>query len=182
MVEYELKKQKKGQNKMKKLLFAAYSLDLGGIEKALIDLTEKLQEKGYDITVVLEKKQGIFLKELNPKINIIEYCPSINRNIIKRKIENLIKRIKFIFKYKNKFDFAACFATYSNAAAFVARNAAKNRCLWGHTDYLKLFDNDKEKVIEFFKEKKYRKFQNIIFVSKEGLESFIKRKGKSICM
>ena len=56
----------KGKNiKMKKLLFSAYSWDIGGIEKALITLTNKLQEKGYDITIVLEKKQGIFLNELN---------------------------------------------------------------------------------------------------------------------
>ena len=48
---------------MKKLLFGAYSLDIGGIEKALVILVNKLQEKGYDITLVLEKKQGIFLNE-----------------------------------------------------------------------------------------------------------------------
>ena len=63
---------------MKKLLFGAYSLDIGGIEKALVILVNKLQEKGYDITLVLEKKQGIFLNEIDPKIKIIEYAPSNN--------------------------------------------------------------------------------------------------------
>ena len=53
---------------MKKLLFAAYSLDVGGIEKALVNLVNVLQNRGYDITVVLEKKQGIFLNELNKNI------------------------------------------------------------------------------------------------------------------
>ena len=56
---------------MKKLLFGAYSLDLGGIEKALVILVNKLQEKGYDITLVLEKKQGIVLNEINPQIKSI---------------------------------------------------------------------------------------------------------------
>ncbi len=98
---------------MKKLLFSAYSLDIGGIEKALITLVNKLQEKGYEITIVLEKKQGIFLKELNKNIKIIEYRPSENKNKIKRKIINLFKRIKFIINNKNKYDFSACFATYS---------------------------------------------------------------------
>ena len=56
---------------MKKLLFGAYSLDIGGIEKALVILVNKLQEKGYDITLVLEKKQGIFLNEIDQKIKII---------------------------------------------------------------------------------------------------------------
>ena len=57
---------------MKKLLFAAYSLDVGGIEKALLTLANALVERGYDITLVLEKKQGIFLKELNKKINKVQ--------------------------------------------------------------------------------------------------------------
>lgn len=159
---------------MKKLLFAAYSLDIGGIETAIVTLVNRLQEKGYDITIVLEKKQGIFLQEINPNIHIIEYQPSNSKNILKRKIINVIKRIKFIVNYKNKFDFAASFATYSNSSSFVARIASKNNCLWGHADYLTLFDNKKEEVKKFFEEKKCHQFKNIIFVSKEGKESFLK--------
>jgi glycosyltransferase involved in cell wall biosynthesis len=168
-----INKKNKGRAKMKKLLFAAYSLDIGGIEKALVSLTNKLQEKGYDITIVLEKKQGIFLEELNSKINVIEYQPSESKNIFKRKVANLAKRINFILKYRNKFDFSACFATYSNVASFTARVASENSCLWGHANYLTLFNNQEEEVKKFFEEKKYNKFKHIIFVSKEGKESFI---------
>lgn len=159
---------------MKKLLFAAYSLDLGGIEKALVTLVNKLQEKEYEITIVLEKKQGIFLEELNKNIQIIEYRPSENKNKLKRKITNLFKRIKFIKEYKNKFDFSACFATYSNVAAFVARTASKNSALWGHADYTTLYQNNIKEVKQFFQEKKYQKFKHIIFVSQEGKNAFIK--------
>lgn len=159
---------------MKKLLFGAYSLDIGGIEKALVILVNKLQEKGYDITLVLEKRQGIFLNEINPKIKIIEYAPSNSKNKIQRKIINLIKRIKFTLKNKNKYDFSASFATYSLPASFVARTASKNCYLWGHADYLTLFDGNTEKMKEFFIERNYDKFKKIIFVSKEGKESFIK--------
>ena len=159
---------------MKKLLFAAYSLDLGGIEKALVTLVNKLQEKEYEITIVLEKKQGIFLEELNKNIQIIEYRPSENKNKLKRKITNLFKRIKFIREYKNKFDFSACFATYSNVAAFVARTASKNSALWGHADYTTLYQNNIKEVKQFFQEKKYQKFKHIIFVSQEGKNAFIK--------
>lgn len=158
---------------MKKLLFAAYSLDLGGIEKALVTLVNKLQEKEYEITIVLEKKQGIFLNEINPKINIIEYNPSENKNVIKRKIINLYKRIKFVLKYKNKFDFSACFATYSLPSSFVSRIASNNSYLWGHADYLSLFHNSKEKMKDFFQTRKYNKFKKVVFVSEEGKRSFI---------
>lgn len=159
---------------MKKLLFVAYSLDIGGIEKALITLTNQLQNIGYEVTIVLEKKQGIFLEELNPNIQVLEYRPSESKNVIKRKLTNLVKRIHFILRYQNKFDFSACFATYSNAASFVSRVASKNSCLWGHADYLTLFDQKEEAVKEFFKEKKYNQFKHIVFVSKEGKESFLK--------
>ena len=147
---------------MKKLLFAAYSLDVGGIEKALVNLVNVLQNRGYDITVVLEKKQGIFLNELNKK-----------KNLIVRKITNFIHRIQFIIKYKNKYDFSAAFATYSKPSIFVSKVASKNNTLWGHADYLTLFDNDRQKVKDFFKSIKVEQFKNIIFVSEEGKNSFL---------
>lgn len=158
---------------MKKILFSAHSLDIGGIETALVTLLNELQKKEYDITLVLEKKEGIFLKEINPKIKIIEYRPSQSKNIIKRKMVNLYNRIKFIINNKNKFDFSASFATYSNAGAFVARTASKNSCLWGHANYKTLFKNDIDEMKKFFKEKKYDKFKHIVFVSKEGRNTFI---------
>lgn len=158
----------------KKILFAAYSLDIGGIEKALVTLVNKLDEEGHKVTLVLEKKQGVFLKELSSNINVIEYRPSESKNIIIRKISNLLKRIKFSIKYKNKFDFSACFATYSIPASVISRIASKNTALWGHADYLTLFNKDKEKFKEFFNKRKYNKFKHIVFVSEEGKDSFTK--------
>ena len=158
---------------MKELLFAAYSLDIGGIEKSLVTLTNYLQKRGYQITIILEKKQGIFLKELNKDIKVIEYRPDESKNILKRKAKNLVKRFKFMIKYKNKFDFSASFATYSIAASFISRVASKNSCLWGHADYYTLFGNDKVKMKKFFKKINYHKFKHVIFVSKEGKSSFL---------
>lgn len=159
---------------MKKILFTAYSLDVGGIEKALIALANTLQKSGYKISIALEKKQGIFLKELDKNIEVIEYGTSEEKNLIKRKSKNLIKRIRFILKYKNKFDFSASFATYSIAGSFMSRIASKNNCLWGHADYLTLFNNDKKIVKKFFNERKYYKFKHIVFVSNEGKNNFLK--------
>ena len=68
----------------------------------------------------------------------------------------MLNRIKFILKYKNKFDFSASFATYSIASSFMSRVASKNNCLWGHADYLTLFENDENRVKDFFKTKKYK--------------------------
>lgn len=157
---------------MKKLLFTAYTLDLGGIETALVTLLNELVNK-YNITLVLEKKQGIFLDELSDKVKIIEYTPSSSKNVVIRKIQNLIKQIQFKIKYKNKYDFSASFATYSGPGSFCARTASKNSALWAHADYLAMFNNDKKEVTKFFKFVKYNEFRRIVFVSEEGKNTFL---------
>lgn len=158
---------------MKKLLFAAYDMNLGGIETALLTLLNYLADKEYNLTLVLEKKQGIFLKDLDGKINVIEYTPSACKFGLLRRLINAIKRMKFIIKYKNKFDFAASFATYSKMASFVSRTASKNCALWGHADYLELFKQNKDEMRDFFESIQYDKFKNIIFVSKKACKTFI---------
>ncbi len=154
----------------KRILFSAYTLDVGGIETALVTLLNELVKK-HDITLILEKKQGIFLDELNCNINVVEYKPNQNKNTVIRKIINTAKRIKFIIKYKNRFDFSGSFATYSKMASFCARTASKNNALWCHAKYSKIFDTKKE-MKDFFEFISYNKFKNIIFVSNEGAEDF----------
>lgn len=157
----------------KKLLFAAHSLDVGGIEKALVTLVNQLASMSYNITLCLEKKEGIFLQDLNKNIKILTYCPSNNKNVFIRKIVNLFKRVKFILKYKNKYDFSASFATYSIPVSFVARTASKNVALWVHTDYLAYYKNDLEQFKNFFKQISYNKFKYLIFVSKNAKNNFL---------
>lgn len=159
---------------MKKLLFAANTLEVGGIEKALVTLTNYLAKRDYQVTIVLEEKKGVFLKDLDSKINVIEYKVNNNKNILIRKACNLLNRIKFYLKYKNKYDFSACYATYSIPSSFVARTASVNSCMWGHADYLTLFNNNIDEVKRFFEERNYNKFKHIVFVSQEGKDSFIK--------
>lgn len=163
---------------MKKLLFSAYSLDVGGIETALVTLLNELAKKQYEITLVLEKKQGIFLEDIDKKIKIIEYSPSNNKNVIFRKIINLAKRTKFILKYKNKFDFSASYATYSLPGSFVARTASKNSVLWVHSNYMTLFNNDKSEFNKFFEQLNIKQFSKIIFVSNDAKNAFIEQFAK----
>ena len=53
-------------------------------------------------------------------------------------------------KHKNKYDFSVAYSTYSLSASFIARTASRNCALWGHADYLALFNGDDKKVEEFF--------------------------------
>lgn len=157
---------------MRKLLFAAVNMDVGGIETALLTLLNYLVTKDCEITLVLEEAKGVFLKELNTNIHVIEYKPSNCKNVVLRKVINILKRCNFTLKYKNKFDFSASFATYSHMASFVARTASKNNALWGHADYLELFKNNSQEVKNFFDSLQVCKFKRIVFVSKKACESF----------
>lgn len=158
---------------MKKILFAAHDMNLGGIETSLITLLNYLVQS-YDITLVLEKAEGMFINDLDKRIHVVEYSPSDDENYIKRKCKNLIKRMKFILKYWHKFYFSASYATYSLMSSFVARTASSNCALWGHADYLALYGNDEKKFKQFFEQIKYNKFNKIVFVSKAACNSFEK--------
>lgn len=157
---------------MKKILFSAVTLDVGGIETALVTLLNYLVNK-YEITLVLEKRQGIFLDELDSRITVMEYSPSNNKFVFIRKFINLLKQLRFKNKYNNKFDFACSYATYSNPASFVARVASKNSVLWCHMDYLSQYGGDKEKVKQFFEEKHYKEFSKLVFVSEKSKQTFL---------
>ena len=85
---------------MKKILFSAYSLDVGGIETALITLLKNIKND-YEITLCLEKKEGIFLNELPKNVKIITYKPSNLKMMPIRKILNFIKQQIFKIKYKH---------------------------------------------------------------------------------
>ena len=80
-------------SKKKNLLFTAYDLNVGGIETALINLLKRINYDKYNVTLILEKKEGVLLKEIDSRVNVIEYKVSNSNNVIIRKSFNLMKRI-----------------------------------------------------------------------------------------
>ena len=159
-------------NSKKKILFSAYSLEVGGIETALVDLVNYLYNLNYDITIVLEKKAGELLNKLNENITVIEYSPSYNK--LFGKIINAKKRIEFIKKYKNKFNASFAYATYCKMASFTARTASENCSLWVHGSYLDIFKNNVAEYKQFFESLNINEFKNIIFVSEKSKQEFEK--------
>ena len=81
----------------KKLLFCSYDLNIGGIENALINLLNNMDYSKYDITLILERKEGVFLDKLNSNVHVKEYKVSSCKNIIFRKLYNFIKKSFFFF-------------------------------------------------------------------------------------
>ena len=90
------------------------------------------KDDGLDITLSLEKKEGLFLDRVPKNIKIIEYRVSDARNIFLRKFRNIVERLKFYFKYNKKFDSSICYATYSIPGMVQTNIASNNRSIWMH--------------------------------------------------
>ena len=97
----------------KELLFTGVNLNIGGIEKSLVNLVNKIDKDKYRVTIILEEKEGELLEKLDKSIEVKEFKVSNNRNKIFRKVVNLLRRCTYsIFNY-HTYDFSCCYATYS---------------------------------------------------------------------
>lgn len=166
---------------MKKVVFFSKNLHIGGMEKALVTLLNQLV-KFYDVTLILEEKDGLLLTQLNEKINVREYTLSKYRNVFLRKFVNFVKRAKWAINNKNHYDFSCNYATYSVIGSRLAQIASKNSSYYIHSNYYEVFTRDCRQVQKFFKPHRLKKFRNIICVSiesqKELQKIFVNQKGK----
>lgn len=159
---------------MKKILIASYNLDFGGIETSLINLLKNFDLNKYDVTLVLEKNEGVFLSDVPSGIKIKEYRVSNNKNVFIRKFFNLLKRINWLlFNYK-KYDSSICYATYSGPCSFLTRTASCNKILYVHSNYYEAFDKDEKETLLFFNNIKINKYNHVVFVSNEARNDIVK--------
>ena len=157
---------------MKKILISANNLDIGGIETSLINLLKNMDLNKYDITLYLEEKKGVFLKDVPKEIIVKEYKTCKSKNIIIRKFKNLLNRFKFLINNYKKYDASICYATYSGPGSLIARNASNNRTIFVHSNYFKSY-NDINITKAFFNKIKINKYNHIVFVSNESKNDFL---------
>lgn len=162
---------------MKKILFTANSMCFGGIEKALINILKNIDYSKYDVTLILQDKNGVFLNDIPSNVNVIEYKISNSKNVLFRKIYNRFKMIFTCLRYHNNYDFSACFATYSIPSSILARSLSKNSAIWIHNDYYYLYHQDRDKIDQFMKGINVSKFKRIIFVANESRDHFLSMYG-----
>jgi hypothetical protein len=158
---------------MKKIIFFSKNLKIGGMEKSLVSLLNNLIND-YQITLVLEEKKGVLLSELNKNIIIKEYKLSDCKVILIRKILNFSKRMIWKVKNNNKYNFSCNYATYSRNCSKLALISSKNNSIYIHSNYVDAFNNDYNKINDFFKYILAFNFKNIIFVSEESKEAILK--------
>lgn len=157
----------------KKLLFTAYNLEIGGIETSLINLLDNIDYNKYEVTLILEKKEGSLLNRLNKNVIVKEVKVSNNSISFIRKIINGTRKLKFKLSNKNKYDFSCCYATYSYSGNKLALMGSTNSMIYVHSNYVDLYKNEKD-IREFFDTRNLDKFKYITFVSNESKKDFLK--------
>ena len=158
--------------KKKNLLFASKNLDLGGIEKASINLLNRIDYSKFNVTLVLEEKKGTFLPKLNKNVRVLEVKVSNNKNVILRKLINAYRKLVFKVLNYHTYDFSCCYTTYSYSCNKLAKIASSNNSIYVHSDYKHLY-KDVNEYRQFFDSRKVNEYKYIIFVSNEAKEGFI---------
>ena len=163
----------------KKIAFFANKLGIGGIGRAIINYVNMLDKEKYDITLFLNKKEGMYLNEVDKNVKIVNLNISDSKNAIFRKIINTYKLLYYKIKYNNKFDFAANFHTTIKAGAILAKYFSKNNAFWFHGEYF----YTQEEANAFFKHTTVDKYEKVVFVSyhsKEIYEKYAKDKNQKL--
>ena len=153
----------------KRLLFFGYNMEMGGAERALVNVINVLV-KYYSIDLVLIQKRGELLKDIPNKVNIIEIRKNIFGYILFRYIPFFRKR-KINKLTNKKYDIACAFMEGRAATWLIDMKQKCHKIAWIHND-VKEFNigiSDKE-IIDT-----YSQLDKIYIVSIHSQESFCEK-------
>lgn len=63
---------------MKKILIVSYSMEIGGIERSLINLLENLDYEKYEVDLLLYKQEGELFKYIDRRVNILSLIAELD--------------------------------------------------------------------------------------------------------
>ena len=168
---------------MKKILFGITSLTLGGAERVLVDLANELSKKAeYEISIFTIYGNGELAKQISPKVKIetiyqkqYNELSKLQKKVI-APLQTLLAKNKIYKKYiKNKYDKEIAFLEGPITRIFSCGKEKNKKIAWIHNDISKVFGTGiKATLKKYLDSKIYEKFNTLIFVSKNNLESFTK--------
>lgn len=169
---------------MKKILFGITSLTIGGAERVLVDLANRLSEE-YSITILTIYGKGELRSQLNKKVKVISLYDMAFKDY--NKLDRIAISLDLIFKIKplKGYDIYVSFLEGPITRLF-SKKIEKNesdtnikRIAWVHNDISKVFGKNLKAKIKMKIDKRiYEKYDEIVFVSNENKEDFEKTYGK----
>lgn len=158
---------------MKRLIFFARDLELGGVERALVNLLNALAGR-YMLTLVLEERKGALLPELDRRVRVLRAPRSRCPLRPLRRTANAVLLILWAARHARRYDFSCSYCTYLLSGSRLARLASANTCLYVHNDYSRIYPDAREHAA-FFQSLRADRFQRLLFVSRESREAFAAR-------
>lgn len=169
---------------MKKIVFGITGLTLGGAERVLVDIANKIsKEKDCEITIFTIYAKGELEKQLNKEVklksiysNKYTELTKIQRKIIVP-IKILLGKRKIYKKYiKDQYDVEVAFLEGPATRIFAQGKERNKKIAWIHNDITKVYGTGiKAKIKKIIDENIYKKFKELVFVSKDNLEQFEKQ-------
>ncbi len=158
---------------MKKIAIFQTDLNIGGIQKSLINLLDNIDYQQFDIDLYLTTVDNLLINDINKNVNVhnLKNLPFFTKLIP-------FKILKYFYKNKIKqeYDVSIDFNSYSMDTSLAALNVEANkRVIWVHNDIdIKLKEEFKYRILYFFFKSKYKYFDEFVVVSTGALESFKK--------
>ncbi len=163
---------------MKKILFGITGLTLGGAERVLVDIANKLVED-YDITIFTIYGNGELETALDSKVKrktifSKKYQELSRKEKIKISFQILFQKRKLYNKYiKENYDIEIAFLEGPITRLFAVKNEKVRKIAWIHNDISYVFGSGwKSKIKKWIDKKSYTFYQKLIFVSQDNLEKF----------
>ncbi len=162
---------------MRKVIFGITNLNLGGAERVLVDICNKLCKK-YDITILTIYPHGEFEKELKKEIHVKSIYDYKYEEVSKSKrilsvIKLFILKRMYFNKYvKNKFDVEIAFLEGPITNLFSVGDKTE-KVAWIHNDISLVFGSSfKAKIKKIMNKRVYEKYDQLVFVSQDNLKKF----------
>ena len=170
---------------MKKVLFIMPALPGGGAEKVLVDILKNMDPKEYELTLLLEFREGVYTSSLPDNVEVLSLYKRTNiwierfhRGLGLMKcyhwFHSIVYRLLFLLTLQGrKFDTIVSFMEGEAVRihSYLTHKAKKN-VSWIHIDFKK-----KHWSLDFFRNKKhesacYSTMDEIVFVSDDARKSF----------
>lgn len=159
---------------MKKVLISIYNLQGGGAEKVLINLLHSFDYTKYDVTLLILRKEGIYLNKIPNKIRIIYGFKTLFGRRISNKVFSFFKPdILYKMFIKENFDVEISFLEGYATKIISGSSSDSKKIAWVHADFNTYHWTDS--IFSYEEELLYYKsFDYIVCVSNECMKSFNK--------
>ena len=167
---------------MEKIIFGITGLTLGGAERVLVDISNRLVDK-YDITIFTIYANGVLENELDKKIHLkslynfsYSSLKGLKKKIIPLKV--LIGKRKIFRENIDNDNYKAQIAFLEGAITRIFSVKSKNKnetkkIAWIHNDISKVFGRGpKSKLKRIIDRNTYEKYNTLVFVSIDNLDKF----------